>query len=612
MSSTLLKYDMFLAMMNPSVNESYGADEILLESRNSGVRMVDYLQNTTINEDLELSLLTEDEKWDLENKMWEGAHFYATNDSQLFEGFFKSLIGGIKNLSKKALQVAKSILTGVGKVIKACGQYVMAFIAKVKEKGKAAAKSLWDSIKAPIDKQFEGKMGQYTEEEMEKEGEEWKSTSEWISGKGADAAVEMGAKDAASVQGEIESMDDDERDEMLKAIADKEKAAKESKQTDLDRAITRAMNEMRGSKNFDIEGLVEYAMVHEGLDQYYRSELGLTEHETIDRTRLEELQMSEGLGSFLTGKGWNAEKEKAAEERTEKKVSDTEVKDPGADPQSVQADKKKSIWERFKEGFTLKAVISILVSGVVTLVEKLAEFLFKKSFSSISSWVKKFGGPGVFTFACISGILAVAMGMILEFGMEAIGKMTGAHVFEEIAHGLHAMNPSYWIEKGVNLLVPGMGTFLGITAKVVCLALAAQHVIHVFAHNRKEIDHDKGMAIDREEIGKIDKQLESGDVSDEDKAFLEDQKRIREDKIRVHKSLKHIEHEKHHISEEIAKIKKKEMTAYRSDEEDEKMQKELKAKKEEYKKVKEEVAEKRKELDELAKEFKQLKDKNKK
>ena len=609
MSSTLLKYDMFLSMMNPSVNESYGADEILLESRNNGVRIVDCLQSVSINEDLEMNLLTEEEKWDIENKMWEGAHFYATNSPQLFEGFWKNFIGGVKNLSKKALQMAKTILTGIGKVIKALGQYVLSFIKAVKAKAVAAAKSTWSAIKGPIDKKFEGKMGQYTEEEMEKEGDEWGETVDWIKGEGTDKGVAMGAKDAAEVGGEIESMDKAEKDEMLKQIADKEKAAKESKQSHLDRAVTRTINEIRSSKSFDHSGLVEYAMVYEEIDQFYRSELGVNEYEEYDRSKISELNEGKLL-NFVTGKGWNSDKELAAKERTEKRVSDAEPPNVEGSAPAAQAEKKKSIFKRFKDGFTLMSIVQILVSGVVAIFEKLAEFIFKKAFSKVSAWVKGAGGPGVFTFVCISGILAVAVGLIAEFGLETLSKFTGVEELETIAKGLHAMNPSYWIEKGVNLVVPGLGTALGIIAKIVCLGLAVKHVVHVFSHNRGEIDHEEGMKIDKDAIAEIDKELEKEDNSEETKEFLNDQKSIREEKIKLHKKLKHTEHELHVMDEEIDKIKELMFDPVSMDDDElKKLEDKLKEKKDSRKSYKEEKNQLRKELKGLSKEFKDLKQK---
>ena len=571
MNTTLLKYDLFLKTINVKpTNESFEAETLVLESRTEGVRLIDYLQDSNTNEKIELDLLTETEKWDFENKLWEGVHFYATNDTQLFEGFWKNVIGGIRNLSDKALNVAKSMLTNIGKVIKACAQYCMKFLEVVKTKATEAGKAVWGAIKGPVDKKFADKMGQYTMEEIEKETGEWQQTVDWLSGKGPDTVLAKGVGDAGQIEQEIEKSSKEEKVEMLKAIVNKQKnaknpnankpAVKESIDEFYNFSVTRVINEIRSDKNYDMEELVEYSMMRYELENFYKSELGLTEQDELKIEQIQSLMTNEGmfdkLTNFVTGKGWTDDAEKKAEERTEKRIEKAESKPVATDSGGLKA-KLMSKWENFKKGGGLSKIIGIITSGVVYLFEKLADYLFKGLAKSCSSLIKKFGGPGVFTFAVTVGVIVTVIALIAEFGMNTLTKFTGVEAFEKIGHTLHHYNPSYWVEQGVNLVLPGLGTALGVIAKMTCIGMALQHVIHLYQHNRDEVDHKKAKDLEKKEINKIKYELENKSVNDEQKEALTELIAFRTASIALHARMKEHEHDIHHIHEEISAIKKK-------------------------------------------------------
>jgi hypothetical protein len=163
-----------------------------------------------------------------------------------------------------------------------------------------------------------------------------------------------------------------------------------------------------------------------------------------------------------------------------------ESDDAGAELEKEVGEKKKGFLAKIKESASIGTIISFITSGVVKLFEMITEWVLKKGLGKVSQLCKTAGGPGAFEFAAIGALAAVVVGIILEFALGEIGKLTGSHMIEEVAHALHATSPLYLLGHVAEHMVPGAATF---AKAATILWVTYANVEHLFHASHKEGAH---------------------------------------------------------------------------------------------------------------------------
>jgi hypothetical protein len=108
-----------------------------------GNRLIDVFSAVNESSD-EFNLLTEKEKYIIDNLLWESILEYAVTDNSelVTEAFWKSIVKGVKDLGSKALGYAQKIINNIGNLIKDLGEYIKKFF----EADKIGCKSRWNRI----------------------------------------------------------------------------------------------------------------------------------------------------------------------------------------------------------------------------------------------------------------------------------------------------------------------------------------------------------------------------------------------------------------------------------------------------------------------------------
>ncbi len=139
------------------------------------------------------------------------------------------------------------------------------------------------------------------------------------------------------------------------------------------------------------------------------------------------------------------------------------------------AEKKKSLFSKIKSGLSLSNILAVIMSGIVWLFEQVVKLLSNGALNSFAKFVEKRGGPKAIKYASIGMII----GVILGFAVEVFATSYHGHdMLGEIAHGLHNANPSYWIGKGIELIIDGGLPWLKF---VVLGAVAVMGTMHIIA-----------------------------------------------------------------------------------------------------------------------------------
>ena len=439
---------------------------LVLEKKTSGNRLVDYLNDCSILEGLGYEEFTEEEKYELENAVWEGVLFYATNDgvlteSELHEGIWRSIVGGVgklKEIGSKALTWAMSTLASIGKILKAIGEYVKAFFAKVAELGKKAAKAVLGSITGKIEEKFANRKKKFSEDAVKKEGGEMKETAQWISDS-IEGLLNKGMKDGEGAAQDAASQDKEEREKLIDGIKKEmlDGATTESF-TVSERSLIHVINEIRAMEDFDFSSLIIAAKISEKSKDLNE---GATESDLMTDEFINELF------------GW--EKKKEAE-----KEAPTVDEDPN---------KKSSLVGKAVKG--LKMVVSIFVSGIVFFFEKAIEYLLREhAFPRLSAWVAKAGGPGVFKFAMTAGVIAILLATIAEFGLDILKSLTGTDALDGVLHMVHGLNPLHIVEHALH--IPGGAVVAKAIAVVWCSYQAYEHISHLLHGDHHGEEHGEG------------------------------------------------------------------------------------------------------------------------
>ena len=422
---------------------------MLLEKVNTGKRLIDHIPN--INESEHgFSELNEEEKYELDNLLWEGILVYSVHGEEIFEGFWGNVVKGVRDMGKKALMYTKSILTNIGKLIKDIAGYVKAFLKKGLELANKGTQAVWGKIKGKAEEKT-ARMDKHPEIQVKKEVEQLKETTAYIAGEIIFGDLETGAKDALAAASDAADKDSEAGENLEDRIEDEIQGEKQ-KEMDKRRpssnegwdvvGIIHAINEIRKDENFDFAAFINDSEI------YQEACLEFEEYNQI----------------------------------LEKYGSDADVGDPKSDAEQ----KKSSILSRLKGAFSIKNIVQFIVSGVVTFFEKGLELLFNVGFNAFSNLVSKGGGPGPYTWPAISAMIAVCLGLVLEYGLEMIAEFTGLEALKVVAEGLHAVNPVYWLQKGVELLVPGASVVLKTVSVCVVLYIALSHLWHKLVHGDEE------------------------------------------------------------------------------------------------------------------------------
>ena len=402
-----------------------------------GNRLIDVFSTVNESND-EFNLLTENDKYVIDNLLWESILEYAvTGDLDLVtEAFWKSVVKGVKDMTDKGLSYAKKIISNIGNLIKDLGDYIKKFFEAVKTQViDKAIKKASASVQAKLkDRAVTIKEG------MKDDVANLAATVAFLVDpkKSVGANVDKNTGQAITLGNQAAGDEEEESEKLLKRVeaelegGDEKEDKKPNESIIYRNTIANAINEMRASESFDFNELVEISEVY------------------AEFAKLEE--------------------------------SD----DAGAELEKEVGEKKKGFLARLKESASIGTIISFITSGVVKLFEMITEWVLKKGLGKVSQLCKTAGGPGAFEFAAIGALVAVVVGIILEFALGEIGKLTGSHMIEEVAHALHATSPLYLLGHVAEHMVPGAATF---AKAATILWVTYANVEHLFHASHKEGAH---------------------------------------------------------------------------------------------------------------------------
>lgn len=388
-------------------------ENILLNSResfnrlNEGKRIIDSFSFISeLNESLKN--LSESQLWDLENEFWESV-IECVQESVTNEGFWSGVVKVTKQaaqqLGNSAQQVWVKIVSGVSKFIKSAIDAGREALKKIILFGKNLSKQIYDFIKDEAEERAEG-IRKYSKEEVQKDINNWQSTVDWIVGKGIESASETSTKAGESAVSKLAQEDSDEKENLLDRIKNADDLIESGNDNAIYKSLTiKIVNELRkksllpGNETL-LEDLVEYS-----LELVNEAENPLSDIE------------SDVENKILNNKGTNFSK-------------------------------------------ILKFCVEVVLLGPGRIAEELLTILFKGGLKLYSKTVKALGGPGVFEFATVAGILAfiitLAFDALADFGDQlALGE-----TIKKIAHFAHDAHAYSALGKGIK----GAEKVLGVAA----------------------------------------------------------------------------------------------------------------------------------------------------
>ena len=394
-----------------------------------GNRLIDII--AVINESTEeLNELTETQKYEVDNLIWEAIFYYVTNTEDVFEGFWNTVVKKAKDLGNKGLSYAKKIVNNIGGLIKDIGAYINKFYDKVKNLASQAAMKSFGTIKGKI----ESHKAVAIKEGMKEDVSNLKATMAHFRNKAVGAQVQKNVGGAQSLAVKAAKEDQEGHDRLEKVVTSEEGDASQNNQNESIEcaSIANAINEMRAQGDFDFKELLESA------EQYK--------------------ELSEIL----------------------------EAEDAGKELEIETKTRKQKILDALKKAASIGNIIGFITSGIVKLFENMIEKMMQKSFKALSQLCKKSGGPGVFDFIAISALTAIVMGLIIEFGLETISSLTNVESLKGISKALHSTSPLYLLGHAAAHAIPGAATF----AKAITIGLVAYMGIeHLYHKSEKEGAH---------------------------------------------------------------------------------------------------------------------------
>jgi hypothetical protein len=381
-----------------------------------GNRLIDHIAAMNESAYTEFSMLTEQEKYDVDNVIWAGLFEYAMCDEpdKLDEGFWGNLISGIYDMGKKALNFTLGVLQNIGGFFSGIMKYIRDFFAAVIKKATSLAGGLWSKIKGEAEETTMQKVKKIDPEEVKQDLSDLKETIEWLSGKAVGSMLEDGEKEGASAIKQVAGEEKEEAQEMAMKV---KKELQESKALLYKSGLAKAINEIRSNPDFNMTEFVEIVV------------------------------------------------------EINKDISESD------DPTQELAGKKKGIWERIKKAASISNIISLVCSGVVLLFEKAVKYITSGSLRGLSNIISHFGGPGVYKFLGIGTIIGVIAGLIVEITADFAD--LGHGILGEIAHALHATNPMHYLkEAAVEYIVPGAKTVLSCISYGTVIYIGTSHIVH--------------------------------------------------------------------------------------------------------------------------------------
>jgi hypothetical protein len=423
---------------------------VKLETGNQNDRLINHIAVLDESSYAEFDALTEHERYQLDDIIWECILEAATTDEELNEGFFKKIVSGVKDLPKKALTYAKKVISNIGQLFKDLVKYVKKFFGMCAKKAQGAGEKLWNEVKSSAEEKllkrfkiveeraFTGDVlneGSISAKSAKEELAHWDDCKDYMSNKAVDQALKDAEGSAAEIVKGAAGKSKNEAPEMINKIDQELKGGKKSNESFGKDIIAKAINEIRSDKNFDMNELIMIA-----------------EYNTL---------MNEGDGAD------------SAEEASE--------------------DKKKSLWKKIKDSgeLSLSNLVAVIVSGVVWVFEMVSKYLTNGSLNRYAKSVEKAGGPKAIEYVAIGTIIAAIIGLALEIFATIFSH---AHNWAgPIADALHAGNPSYWLSKAGSALIGNTtaGKVIKVIALLVAGGIGAYHILHSLKGHEHIDDKDK-------------------------------------------------------------------------------------------------------------------------
>ena len=406
----------FEFLLEQEIHQDDGNNYLGVLNIQKGNRLIDHIAAMNESAYTEFSMLTEQEKYDVDNVIWAGLFEYAMSDDpdKLDEGFWGNLISGIYDMGKKALNFTLGVIQNIGGFFSGVMKYIKDFFAAVIKKAGSLASGLWGKIKSEAEETAMKKVKKIDPKETKQDLADLKETIEWLSGKAVGLMLDDGEKEGASAIKQVAGEEKEEAQEMAVKV---KKELQESKALLYKSGLAKAINEIRSNPDFDMAEFVEIVV------------------------------------------------------EINKDISESD------DPTQELAGKKKTIWERIKKAASISNIISLVCSGVVLLFEKAVKYITSGSLRGLSNIIKYFNGPGVFKFLAIGTILGVIAGLIVEITADFAD--LGHGILGEIAHALHATNPMHYLkEKAAEYIVPGAKTVLTCISYATVIYIGTSHIVH--------------------------------------------------------------------------------------------------------------------------------------
>ena len=406
------------------IHESFSDHDYKLFENESGyVRLLERFLPVNEESD-EYYQLSESEKVELDNIIWESIYQYAISDT-IDEGFFDPIISAAKKAGNKGIELAKKVVTNVGNILKEAKEYVLTGLVAAVNAGKEAAKKGFNMLKGKAEEKYGDIKSKASEEDVKKDVNDLKSTVNFILNK-IPGLEKEGEQEAMSALKNAEKEDIESAQKSLEKAANKDEKSNESL---FYVGLNKVINELKSSK----------------MDSFIQAVVEDAESAADDIQNDVEKKKSASLKSRLS---------------------------------SIAKSHKVSI----------TSIIHILVSGVTVFIEAALKALFKIGFKGVSAIVKTMGGPGVYEFAAIATILAGATGLFFEFAADIVGEATGLKWLELVSKALHKTSAIYLMthaaEEAIEHTLPGAMSVIKLCCASYCVYMIVEHLSHI-GHEEK-------------------------------------------------------------------------------------------------------------------------------
>jgi len=398
-----------------------------------GNRLIDAIASVNESEDI-VAMLSESEKLSLEEVIWEAIYVYSTEtNEQILEGFWNSVVGGLKDMPAKALQLAKKAISNIGAIVKQLATWLSAGYKAAAAYTGGMAETIWGKAKGKI---LESTFKNHAS--LKDDIVNLKTTVSYLRNKGAENMLKKGEGEGVTLAQQGAAQDKEEK-EKVEAKIDK------ALNTDEGYKPTSSVPNESIKLIFESQGAggIKYM-----INKIRRSDMNL-------QSLVQEANEYQELSNLILN------------EASPEGVLDASAKE-----------KKQGLLSSFSAAGTIMKVVSFMVSGIIVLFEKVLKWAMSKAISWVSAAVKASGGPGVFEFAGITTIVAVTIGAVLEFGgMDLISNALGGWA-EKIAHTVHHLNPMGIIQHAAEHAIPGVGIYIKAITLMTVLFIAVDHISH--------------------------------------------------------------------------------------------------------------------------------------